>query len=249
MSIWYVEDGKVSNAGSKPEQILRGLLGNDEQIGNLNAFTSLPAQYAALNFSVECLTAPKTVAGGSEDPQVAQISGLLDFDTASPISLLDYGAGKSRLLSGLAEIAAEQGKNLADSVSYFAFAPSPDDKENSLAVIEPIFGKETTRHFLANEDFFSSKDDASLDIVVMCNVLHEIAPNDWLKLFNEFSLIGRSLKDSGCLLIVEDQRIPTGEKAHKFGFLILDTAHLRTLFAVKSDDDKNGLFQVSDYRG
>jgi len=83
----------------------------------------------------------------------------------------------------------------------------------------------------------------------MCNVLHEIAPNDWLKLFNEFSLIGRSLKDSGSLLIVEDQRIPTGEKAHKFGFLVLDTAHLRTLFAVKSDDDKNGLFQISDHRG
>jgi energy-coupling factor transporter ATP-binding protein EcfA2 len=50
MSIWYVEAGEVNNAGSKPANVLRGLLGNDEQIENLNAFTSLPAQYAAITF-------------------------------------------------------------------------------------------------------------------------------------------------------------------------------------------------------
>ena len=59
MSIWYVEEGEVSNAGSKPEKVLRGLLGNDEQIDNLNTFTSLPAQYAAISFAAECLTEPK----------------------------------------------------------------------------------------------------------------------------------------------------------------------------------------------
>ena len=249
MSIWYVEDGKVSNAGSKPEQVLRGLLGNDEQIENLNAFTSLPAQFAAISFAAECLIAPKTVGSGKDDPQVAQINGLLNFDEESPISLLDYGAGKSRLLSGLSEIADIQGKNLRNSVSYFAFDPSSEDKPNSLAVMESIYPVDSTRHFSTREEFFSIKDASSIDVVIMCNVLHEISPNEWPNLFNEHSLIGRSLKESGYLLIVEDQRIPTGEKAHKFGFLVLDTPHLRTLFSVTEDDVENGLFQVSDHRG
>ncbi len=248
MSIWYVEDGTVTNSGSKPELVLRGLLGDDEQIANLNAFTSLPAQFSAISFAAECLLPPKTVGGGTGDPQVEQISGLLDFESGSTISLLDYGAGKSRLLSGLVEIASSKGKTLANSLSYFALDSSPDDKAYSLEVINSIYGNATARHFLNDESFFSNKTDASIDVAVMCNVLHEIPPNDWLTLFDKNSLIGRSLKDSGCLLIVEDQRIPTGEKAHKFGFLVLDTSHLRTLFFVTDADIQNKLFQVDDRR-
>lgn len=248
MSVWYVEDGKVSNAGSKPEKVLRGLLGNDEQIGNLNTFTSLPAQYAAINYAAECLIEPKVISSETGDPQIAQIGGLLNFDVGSQISLLDYGAGKSRLLSGLVEIAAAQAKNLSDGVSYFAFDASESDCTYSLAAIESVYGNGTERHFLNPEEFYSRKDDSSIDVVVMCNVLHEIPPNDWLTLFNDQSLIGRSLKDTGSLLVVEDQRIPTGEKAHKFGFLVLDTPQLRTLFSVKEDDIQAGLFQTYDHR-
>ena len=70
-----------------------------------------------------------------------------------------------------------------------------------------------------------------------------------MKLFDQNSLIGRSLKDTGSLLIVEDQRIPTGEKAHKFGFLVLDTPQLRTIFSVKDADVQSGLFQAYDQQG
>lgn len=249
MSIWYVEDGKVSNAGSKPEKVLHGLLGNDEQIGNLNAFTSLPAQYAAINYAAECLLVPKVVETEAGDPQIAQIGGVINFNAETPTSLLDYGAGKSRLLSGLFEIAAAQVKSLSDSVSYFVFDTSESDRISSLAVIDSVYGNSAERHFLCADEFYSKKDNGSIDIVVMCNVLHEIPPNEWPSLFNAHSLIGRSLKDSGFLLVVEDQRIPTGEKAHQFGFLVLDTAHIRTLFAVSEADIKAGLFQVYDQRG
>ncbi len=248
MSIWYVENGKVTNSGSQPEQVLRALLGNEEQIDNLNTFTSLPAQYASISYAAECLLEPVTVGGGKGDPQVAQIGGILNFNATMPISLLDYGAGKSRLLSGLVDIANTHGRNLADVLSYFAFDPSPQDKEDSLAIIKSVYSGDTVRHFLDQEDFFSTKDNLSIDVVVMCNVLHEIQPDDWLKLFSDASLIGRSLKDSGYLLIVEDQRIPTGEKAHKFGFLVLDTPHLRTLFSVTEKDIQEGLFLSNDHR-
>ncbi|MGT2505736.1 hypothetical protein [Cupriavidus basilensis] len=62
-------------------------------------------------------------------------------------------------------------------------------------------------------------------------------------------MINRALSDNGFLLIVEDQRIPVGEKAHKNGFLVLDTAHLRTLFSIKEADVAAGLFTFHDARG
>jgi energy-coupling factor transporter ATP-binding protein EcfA2 len=231
MSIWYVEDGKVSNAGSKPEQVLLGLLGDDEQIGNLISFASLPAQFAALRFAMECLTNPTVSANGKGDPQVAQIGKFLDFDSGFPLSLLDYGAGKCRLLSGLAEISEENAKKLPEIVNYFAFDLSSENKTDSLPIINSIYGNVGERFFLNNDEFFSCKDDNSIDLVIMCNVMHEITPNEWITLFNKDSLIFRSLKSSGSVLIVEDQRIPVGEKAHKFGFFQLKKRTVKEVYS------------------
>lgn len=249
MSIWYVEEGAISNAGSKPEKVLHGLLGNDEQIAHLNNFTSLPAQYAALTFAAESLFPPKTIGGGEGDPQIAQIGELLSFDESSPIAVLDYGAGKSRLLSGLDSLAKEQGKELRKCLDYYAFDTFDTDKPHSEAAIAAVYGNSEKKHFLNEDAYFSSKDDGVIDVVVMCNVLHEISAQEWLKLFSGQSLIIRALHDEGTLLIVEDQRIPTGEKAHQFGFLVFDTAHLKTLFAITEADILAGLFRTQDHRG
>ena len=249
MSIWYVEEGAISNAGSKPEKVLQGLLGNDAQIANLNNFSCLPAQYAALTFAAESLFPPKTVGGGVGDPQVAQIGGMLSFDESQPITVLDYGAGKSRLLAGLYALANEQGKELKNCLDYFAFDSSDADKPHSEAAIAAVYGSADNKHFLNEDAYFSSKDNGTIDVVVMCNVLHEISAHGWLTLFGVQSLINRALKDNGTLLIVEDQRIPTGEKAHQFGFLVFDTAHLKTLFAIKEADISAGLFRSQDHRG
>lgn len=249
MSIWYVEEGAISNAGSKPEKVLHGLLGDDAQIANLNNFSSLPAQYAALTFAAESLFPPKTVGGGVGDPQVAQIGRMLSFDESKPIAVLDYGAGKSRLLAGLDALANEQGKELKNCLDYFAFDSSDADKPHSEAAIAAAYGSAGNKHFLNEDAYFSSKDNGAIDVVVMCNVLHEISAHEWLTLFGVQSLINRALKDNGTLLIVEDQRIPTGEKAHQFGFLVFDTAHLKTLFAIKEADISAGLFRSQDHRG
>lgn len=44
------------------------------------------------------------------------------------------------------------------------------------------------------------------------------------------------LQAEGHLLIVEDYGIPIGERAHKYGFLLLDTQELVVLFGIKRDD-------------
>ena len=248
-SIWYVENGKVTNSGSNPIKVLKGLLGNDDQIAALNNFTSLPAQFAATNHATECLFPPKVIGCINNDPQISQINNLLNPNgNTDKIAILDFGAGKSRLLSGLNELATEQNWNIKEKIDYFAYDSFPDDKEISIGIISEIYGIDLVRHFSKKDEFFSLKDESCIDVVVMCNVLHEISPKDWLNIFDPQSLTLRSLKDSGYLLIVEDQRIPVGEKAHEFGFLVLDTPHLKTLFKIEQIDIIEKRFQVFDHR-
>jgi len=71
----------------------------------------------------------------------------------------------------------------------------------------------------------------------MCNVLHEIDPKEWLKLFQKEGTISSLLKENGILLLVEDHQIPTGEKAYQKGFLVLDTAQLKDLFKITEKDN------------
>jgi len=80
----------------------------------------------------------------------------------------------------------------------------------------------------------------------MCNVLHEIDPNDWLKLFSKKGEIPNLLNENGILILVEDQEMPIGEKAYQKGFIVLNTAELKELFSIKESDSD---FEFSDARG
>lgn len=249
MSLWYVEEGLVTNAGRHPEIVLSGLLGDEERIGQLNAFTGLPAQLAAINYATESLFPPKVVADGDGDPQVTQIQGIVaSLSNGAPLSVLDYGAGKGRLLEGFAANAIAGGIQASQLLDYFAFDPYPDNRAACERLIGEHFPVELPRYFNTREEFFGSKVDGSIDVVVMCNVFHEISPREWPNLLSPNSLIIRALKDSGYLLIVEDLRIPIGEKAHDHGFLVLDTSHLRTLFAICGNDLHSGHFSHEDNR-
>lgn len=251
MSLWCVENGSVSNAGRHPQKVLNSLLGDEEQIGHLNAFTGLPAQLAAINYASESLLPPKTILSDGRDPQVSQIQKVItDLAGSSSLNLLDFGAGKGRLLEGLAiELLAENpSQQLSEVLNYYAFDPFLDDRDVCSKVIGTYYSTDRNRYFNYSEDFFSNNEDGCLDIVVMCNVLHEISPRKWIDLLSSQSLINRGLKEDGYLLVVEDQRIPVGESAHEYGFIVLDTSHLRTLFAIKDIDVTDSLFSWSDAR-
>jgi AAA domain, putative AbiEii toxin, Type IV TA system len=249
LALWYVEDGAAYHAGRQPEKVLATLLGTDERINQLNAFTGLPAQLATINYASESLLPPKVIDGGANDPQVTQVQKIISqLAKGGALSLLDFGAGKGRLLEGLgAGLSAHQntGSQLPD---YYAFDLNATDKEACQAVIKMHFPVEKPRYFNTPEEFFSHKDDGSISVVSLCNVLHEISPHNWLALFSAHSLIIRALRDDGYLLIVEDQCIPTGEHAHEYGFIVLDTPHLRTLFSITEADIQEKLFIPDDHR-
>jgi len=247
MSIWYVEAGTVRNSGRYPEIVLKSLLGDEERLSQLHAFTGLPAQLAAINYATQSLLPPTVIASGKADPQITQIQNIITkLRNGSPLRVLDFGAGKGRMLEGISAELAGTEQRLPDLLDYFAFDEINHDQGLCEQVIAAHFSDTKGRYFTSRDAFFNHKDNGSIDVVVMCNVFHEIIPNEWLDLFASHSLIQRSLQEDGYLLLVEDQRIPVGEKAHEYGFIVLDTSHLRTLFAVKEEDVEKGYFHSYD---
>lgn len=229
-SIYYVEDGKVSFAGSTPEKVLEGLLGDEEQIGKLHDFIGLPAQYAINLYAYQCLFEPAVVETGADDPQTNQIKSVLDgLRKDKSLKLLDYGAGKGRLLANI----VETNKELLQALDYVAFDKFATNKSYCEEVITSAYEHKPNSYYNSMVDL-KAVHKGSFDVVLLCNVLHEIPPSEWLDLIKSITAL---LNENGILLIVEDSQIPIGEKAHQHGFIVFDEAQIRELFAIGSAND------------
>jgi predicted ATPase len=236
-SIWYMEEGTVSYAGNIPEKVLESLLGDEHEIAKLQDFIGLPAQLAINRFAYECLFEPQAVITGKDDPQVLQIKNELGrFEKEGKIKILDFGAGKGRLLANIVEDLRDNFQSFTDKFDYIAFDKFDNDKEVCEKLLEKVYGSSENKYFNDYKNLLSEHDKASFDIMIMSNVLHEIEPKDWLTLFSENGHITSLLSENGILILVEDTQVPVGEKAYQNGFIVLDTPELKELFNMKQDE-------------
>jgi ABC-type cobalamin/Fe3+-siderophores transport system ATPase subunit len=245
-NIWYIENGEVSYAGNIPRKVMEGLLGSEEEIEKLSNFLSLPAQMASTNFSFESLFYPDVKITGAEDPQVAQIYDIIKNRAAKgeKLKVLDYGMGKGRFISTIFENERLRESNVADWLDFYGYDKFIENKDLCLKVLTDIYGNADNRYFNETKDLLAKHDEKTFDFIVMCNVFHEINPNDWLSLFTSVTNPFKLLKDDGYLLIVEDQFLAVGEKAHSKGFLVFDELEFKRLFKITSADN----YQSTDYR-
>ena len=241
-TLLFVEDGKVSFSGSTPERVLDSLVGGDERIQKIRDFTSLPSVYAMNRYAAECLLPPTVVAAKEKDAQITQIQNLIQKfkKDDEAIKILDFGAGKGRLLESLAS-SMDQVDKYIDYVAYDEFK---DDAEYCKKVIKSVYKDSADRYFSKGSDLTAKLGKEYFDVIIMCNVLHEIDPKEWLKLFEKTGTVASLLSKDGVLLLVEDEEIPVGEKAHTKGFIVFDTTELRTLFKIKNEET----FLFSDQR-
>jgi energy-coupling factor transporter ATP-binding protein EcfA2 len=239
--LWLVEDGKVKSAKRAPADVLYSLMGGPDATGRLREFLRLPEHYATLRFLAQCLEPPGVVGADIKDPQTNQIRTIVRRRAeglSRSLRLLDFGAGKARLLRTLAE-GPDDPKAWLD---YYAFDIDTANERERREELIRVYGDVGRRSLDSRAIHAAAIDDASVDIVVLCNVLHEIDPDEWRSYFGEKGLLTRVLHPDGHLLIVEDYGIPIGERAHKYGFLLLDEQELVTLFGIKSDDLDNQRF-------
>lgn len=234
--IWWMEDGTIQHAGSRPQLVLNGLLGDDARIERLGDFLGLPAALAANHFAHQCLLPPNVVGAASNDAQTGQIARILGKHLPEKtLRVLDFGAGRGRLVSALRESGAAI-EDLRARFDYRAYDYSSSHRDECEAAIGRLYSNAEDRYFTSEKDIRGKLNPASVDVVVMCNVLHEIDPLEWLELFSAQGLIRHLLCSDGFLLLVEDMEMRIGEKAHQRGFLVLDTSELKTLFEIKEDD-------------
>lgn len=245
-SIWYIDNGVVSYAGNIPRSVLQGLIGNEEEINKLSNFLSLPEQMASTKFAFESLFYPNVVITGPEDHQVNQIHQIIKerVTKGDKLKVLDFGIGKGRLISTIFENERLRNIKVDDWLDFYGYDKFDSYKSICMNVFVDIYGNADNRYFNEAKDLLAKHDENSFDIILMCNVFHEIDPNDWLNLFNSITSPFKLLKDDGYLLIIEDQFLAAGEKAHSKGFLVFDELEFRKLFKIISTDQ----YTSTDYR-
>ena len=139
--------------------------------------------------------------------------------------MLDYGAGKGRMISNL----SENSRINAEMLDYVAFDEYPANKDTCIKNIGCFYSDAENRYFNKMDELRTKRDEKSFDLILMCNVLHEILHSRWISLFKDLK---RLLKDDGKLLLIEDCKIPVGELPHQKGFVVLNSLHLKDLFAI-----------------
>jgi ABC-type cobalamin/Fe3+-siderophores transport system ATPase subunit/SAM-dependent methyltransferase len=235
VSLYFMDKGKVSFASEQPDKVLNSLMGGESNIAALREFIDLPEILAFNRFAAQCLLRPGVSSNSSPNDRQIQIVASGIDSSESIRKMLDFGCGKGRLLESLF---AKFGLNLSNQLDYVGCDNSDDNYELCQKVISKIYKDNKNRWFNNRQELPKDYPRQQFDRVVLCNVLHEIAPKEWIKLFSKDNIISSSLKDSGDLLIIEDYLMPQGEYAHEFGFIVLNTESLKSLFAAGDGKDK-----------
>ncbi|KAF2508410.1 AAA family ATPase [Flavobacterium zhairuonense] len=209
--IMMVKDNKIiPPSRTTPGKSFNDLMGLDNHIDELICFINSISEWAYGNFMTQCFKEPDVIFGNDpNDPQFKLFKEFIAQKTK--INLLDFGAGKGRIGYTLNE-----DEVVSEKTIYSAFEPDKGNYEmlNNVPNIEKIYSLPTE----IPDNYF--------DCVLLCNVLHEIHPQEWE---DSLKTAKRVLKDDGYLLIVEDRYLPKGENAHQFGYLILGAEETQIL--------------------
>jgi SAM-dependent methyltransferase len=211
-----IDDNKIiPPSRTTPGKSFNSLMGLENHISKLIAFINSISDWAYGNFMLQCFKEPNVIFGNDpNDPQFKLFKKFLE--KKSKTNLLDFGAGKGRI-----GYTIKEDEEISNQIVYSAFEPDKGNYEllNNVPDIKKTYSN------------IEEIPDNTFDCVLLCNVLHEINPNDWIESFNA---IKRTLKDDGFLLIIEDKFLPRGENAHQFGYLILGSEETKIL--LKSND-------------
>lgn len=210
-TVLFMEDGEIKDSlRSNSEPILTKMIGSEEDQFAIKQIFVSSEEMACNKFCMECFLKPTVVSGGvSGDPSVSIAeSNLANKANQTPLIIVDYGAGRGRLLECMFE------DNFTEGYTYNAYNIDKDDAN----CCEQIISKKgiNGRSYLGKD--YLGELNGKVDRIFMVNVLHEIPPEMWK---DEFQTISKLLKDNGKLVIIEREILTMGESPFVNGFLML----------------------------
>jgi ATPase subunit of ABC transporter with duplicated ATPase domains len=162
------------------------------------------------NFILQCFSEPKVIDTVDKDDIqvqafVARITKRAEKD--EKLKILEIGAGSGRVY-----------KSAKDSLLNCEFA-----------VYEPNNSYRNELHKSGIKVYDKIEDAEEIDVVLFCNVLHEIPPAEWINLFK---ILINNLKNDGEFIFIERNVLTTGEHAHEYDFFVLGSKELSILFNI-----------------
>lgn len=218
LTVLHIEDGKTRILRSDSESLLKGLIGSDENRFAVSQLMAAPDEYACNKFAVECMGEAGVLGAVGNDPQAEMVKLMLRPGDA----VVDYGAGKGRLLE---EMALVKDGGFVKEIRYYAYDVCEDYADECRKVMKR-YGVSVGNYY--NDKLILEKAVAgTIDYVLLVNVLHEIEPRYWDGVFDT---VGQLLKKEGELVIVERNELMVGEAPYQNGFLMITRNGANELF-------------------
>lgn len=215
-SIFLVRDGEIKTPASCiPYDSVDDLMGFNEHYHKMVEFLVSTPTWAMTNFMAQCFDNPDVYeVANPNDPQLDLFKRLIyEHDS---LSILDFGAGKGRLLDKLKE--SESIWKRINCYDCYDIATEYND----------LLKSKGASNVINNLSFLES---GRYDLVMVVNVLHEIPVQEWATILNKLRM---TLNENGIMAIIEDTKLPIGELPNENGFLILDKDEFSILLGDKS---------------
>lgn len=223
-TVLHTKDGRVSILRSDSESLLEGLLGSEENRFAVNQLIAAPDEYACNKFAVECKGKPGVLSATGNDPQAELIRLMLKAGN----TVVDYGAGKGRLLE---ELALAGGNDFIKEIHYYAYDAYKDYANECKEVMRRY--EVSPGNYYNEEPSLEEAVAEKADYVLLVNVLHEIDPKKWEEVF---AVVNHLLNEHGELVIVEREELMVGEAPYQNGFLMITHNGADALFGTDNYD-------------
>jgi predicted ATPase/SAM-dependent methyltransferase len=235
-STYLVDCGEIVYGGNRAGELVTRLLGGEENHRALQRLLFDADGLAFQEFAAQCLLGPQVAPHKDGDKQEALFRRRVTAGLAPDrvLRVLDFGAGSGRMAAALAELLRAR-PVVARQLEYVAYNPGDQDAavheacQRHVSVLGGLPG--VTAMYVKDARAVQPPSSTLFDIVLLCNVMHEVHPTKWRTLFQD---VHACMADDGSALVMEDQQMAVGEMPHVDGFLVVDIFQMRTLFAASA---------------
>ncbi len=220
-TLLYISNGTITVPRSNMKKLLEGLVGSESNLLSIQQLLSSPEEYACTRFSVDCMKEPKVSGPLAKNPQTLLLKKAFNEGAI----VLDYGAGKCRILEEMEHLVKRDG---IEKIKYYAYDAYNTNQDLAIRTMKSYGFPEN--NYFSNKEELLKKCAGTFNYILLVNVLHEVSPFEWKDLFATIRCLLNP--ENGALIIVERSELTIGESPYDEGFLMITKNGANQLFGI-----------------